>query len=149
MTSTRLNAPASQISAPARRYPAENRAGYRYRRPACVRKRGQARVSVSINAQVLPSRAAAITCSVRVVLPEHSARVPRRYAPIGRPPVPSARCPVKEPVEIVSTSIERILPRRMMEPLPNCFFNLAQCCRQRFLFVFVDSHYYSCHATWY
>src|SRR5690606_23055051 len=25
-------------------------------------------------------------------------------------------------------------------------FDLAQCCRQRFLFVFVDSHYYSCHA---
>ena len=23
---------------------------------------------------------------------------------------------------------------------------LAQCCRQRFLFVFVDSHFYSCHA---
>ena len=26
------------------------------------------------------------------------------------------------------------------------FLNLAQCCRQRFLFVFVDSHFYSCHA---
>ncbi len=41
--------------------------------------------------------------------------------PRGRPPTPSARSIASEPVESVSTFILALLPRRMIEPSPNCF----------------------------
>src|ERR1017187_2160587 len=40
--------------------------------------------------------------------------------PSGRPPTPSARSIASEPVEMVSTFILALLPRRMIEPSPNC-----------------------------
>src|ERR1035438_5946883 len=40
--------------------------------------------------------------------------------PSGRPPTPSARSIASEPVESVSTFILALLPRRMIEPSPNC-----------------------------
>src|SRR5579862_7670992 len=57
--------------------------------------------------------------------------------PSGRPPTPRARSIASEPVESVSTFILALLPRRMMEPSPNClvmeesarsmFFSRAVC----------------------
>src|SRR6185295_1518645 len=41
--------------------------------------------------------------------------------PRGRPPTPRARSMASEPVERVSTFILALLPRRMIEPSPNCF----------------------------
>src|ERR1019366_1047924 len=41
--------------------------------------------------------------------------------PSGRPPPPSGRSMASEPVERVSTFILVLLPRRMIEPSPNCF----------------------------
>src|SRR5579863_7702010 len=41
--------------------------------------------------------------------------------PRGRPPTPRARSIASEPVESVSTFILALLPRRMIEPSPNCF----------------------------
>src|SRR5271157_1716503 len=40
--------------------------------------------------------------------------------PRGRPPTPSARSIARDPVETVSTFILALLPRRMIEPSPNC-----------------------------
>src|SRR5476651_231247 len=40
--------------------------------------------------------------------------------PLGRPPTPSARSIAREPVESVSIFILWLLPRRMIEPSPNC-----------------------------
>src|SRR5258708_39633327 len=41
--------------------------------------------------------------------------------PRGKPPTPRARSIASEPVESVSTFILVLLPRRMIEPSPNCF----------------------------
>src|SRR2546423_12481528 len=40
--------------------------------------------------------------------------------PLGKPPTPSARSTASEPVVSVSTFILVLLPRRMIEPSPNC-----------------------------
>ena len=40
--------------------------------------------------------------------------------PRGRPPTPRARSTASDPVESVSTFILALLPRRMIEPSPNC-----------------------------
>src|SRR5690348_3649385 len=44
--------------------------------------------------------------------------------PLGRPPTPSMRSMASEPVESVSTFILALLPRRMIEPSPNCLVML-------------------------
>src|SRR5436190_22079851 len=44
--------------------------------------------------------------------------------PRGRPPTPRARSMASEPVESVSTFILALLPRRMIEPSPNCLVML-------------------------
>src|SRR3990172_5095062 len=52
--------------------------------------------------------------------------------PRGRPPTPRARSIASEPVEIVSTRIFVALPRRMIEPSPNCLV-MAETARSMFL----------------
>src|ERR1700748_349553 len=61
-------------------------------------------------------------CSVMVVLPEDSGPKISITRPRGTPPTPSAASKEIEPVEITEMgTIASLLPRRMIEPLPNCF----------------------------
>src|ERR1700689_3586566 len=61
-------------------------------------------------------------CKVIVVLPEDSGPKISITRPRGTPPTPSAASKEIEPVEITEMgTIASLLPRRMIEPLPNCF----------------------------
>src|SRR3984893_2356191 len=60
--------------------------------------------------------------SVSVVLPDDSGPKISMTRPRGMPPTPSAMSSPKEPVGMESTSyVAPASPRRMTEPLPNCF----------------------------
>src|SRR5580704_4015059 len=66
--------------------------------------------------------ASAITCSVMVVLPEDSGPNTSTTRPRGKPPTPRAASNEIAPVEITEMgTIASFDPRRMIEPLPNCF----------------------------
>src|ERR1700691_3204964 len=66
--------------------------------------------------------ASAITCSVMVVLPDDSGPNTSITRPRGKPPTPSAASKEMDPVEITAMgTIASFDPRRMIEPLPNCF----------------------------
>ena len=66
--------------------------------------------------------ASAMICSVMVVLPDDSGPKISTTRPRGTPPTPSAASKEIEPVLIVEIgTIASLLPRRMIEPLPNCF----------------------------
>src|SRR5579885_2766311 len=57
-----------------------------------------------------------------VVLPEDSGPKISMTRPRGTPPTPSAASNEIEPVEMVETgATASLLPRRIIEPLPNCF----------------------------
>ena len=57
-----------------------------------------------------------------VVLPEDSGPKISITRPRGTPPTPSAASKEIEPVEMTEIgTIASLLPRRMIEPLPNCF----------------------------
>ena len=57
-----------------------------------------------------------------MVLPEDSGPKISMTRPRGTPPTPSAASKEIEPVEMVEMgTTASLLPRRMMEPLPNCF----------------------------
>src|ERR1700679_1280309 len=61
-------------------------------------------------------------CSVMVVLPEDSGPKISTTRPRGTPPTPNAASKEIEPVLMVEIgTIASLLPRRMIEPLPNCF----------------------------
>ena len=65
--------------------------------------------------------ASAMICSVMVVLPDDSGPKISMTRPRGTPPTPSAASKEMEPVEMAAMGTTSLLPRRMMEPLPNCF----------------------------
>ena len=52
--------------------------------------------------------------------------------PRGSPPTPRARSMASEPVEMVSTTMRVALPRRMIEPSPNCLV-MAETASSMFL----------------
>src|SRR2546428_583613 len=64
--------------------------------------------------------ASAMTWRARVVLPEDSGPKISTTRPRGIPPTPRAASRESEPVGIAGTSTFSRLPRRMIEPLPNC-----------------------------
>src|SRR2546428_296826 len=70
--------------------------------------------------------ASAMTWRARVVLPEDSGPKISTTRPRGIPPTPRAASRESEPVGIAGTSTFSRLPRRMIEPLPNC---LSICAR--------------------
>src|SRR3954466_14619762 len=63
----------------------------------------------------------AMTCSVRVVLPDDSGPYISTTRPRGRPPTPSARSRPSDPVDTTSMSLIASASIFMIEPLPNCF----------------------------
>ena len=109
--------------APARRSPAGRPAGCRYPRRASWRRPGSSACSASTNAARPPAFcASAMICSVMVVLPEDSGPKISITRPRGTPPTPSAASKEIEPVEMTAIgTIASFDPRRMIEPLPNCF----------------------------
>src|SRR3984885_15587418 len=84
---------------------------------------GSRACSASTNAAVPPLACAeAIMARVSVVLPEDSGPNISITRPRGMPPTPSAMSRPNEPVGIESTSyVAPASPKRMTEPLPNCF----------------------------
>ena len=66
--------------------------------------------------------ASAMIWRVMVVLPEDSGPKISMTRPRGTPPTPRAASKLMEPVEITEMgTMASLAPRRMMEPLPNCF----------------------------
>src|SRR5689334_664987 len=66
--------------------------------------------------------ASAMTCRAMVVLPEDSGPKISTTRPRGKPPTPRAASKEMAPVEITEIgTIASLLPRRMIDPLPNCF----------------------------
>src|SRR3984885_11070024 len=66
--------------------------------------------------------ASAMIWRVMVVLPEDSGPKISMTRPRGTPPTPRAASKLIEPVEMTEIgTIASLAPRRMMEPLPNCF----------------------------
>src|SRR6185436_10000847 len=65
--------------------------------------------------------ASAVTCRARVVFPEDSGPKISEMRPRGNPPMPSAASTEMDPVEMVGTACTACAPRRITEPLPNCF----------------------------
>src|SRR5690348_4095762 len=66
--------------------------------------------------------ASATTCRASVVLPDDSGPKISTTRPRGMPPTPSAASKEMAPVEITEMgTTASLLPRRMIEPLPNCF----------------------------
>src|ERR1035438_7893127 len=66
--------------------------------------------------------ASAMTCSAIVVLPEDSGPKISTTRPRGKPPTPSAASKEIAPVEMIAIgTIASFEPKRMIEPLPNCF----------------------------
>src|SRR5262245_32963181 len=76
-----------------------------------------------MNAQMPPRFcASATTCRVNVVLPDDSGPYTSTMRPRGRPPQPSAMSSPSDPVGMTLISgATWSMPRRMIEPLPNCF----------------------------
>src|SRR5262245_32457492 len=70
--------------------------------------------------------ASEITCRARVVLPEDSGPKISTTRPRGMPPTPRAASRESDPVGMAGTSTFSRLPRRMIDPLPNC---LSICAR--------------------
>src|SRR5258707_176898 len=79
--------------------------------------------SASTNAAIPPSFcASAISWTDSVVLPDDSGPKISMTRPRGTPPTPRAKSMLMAPVGIVSIGrIAPFCPRRMIEPLPNCF----------------------------
>src|ERR1035437_8836616 len=73
-----------------------------------------------------------MTLKQKVVLPEDSGPYTSMMRPLGKPPTPRARSMASEPVESVSTFILVLLPRRMIEPSPNCLV-MAESASSMFL----------------
>src|ERR1019366_6404265 len=65
--------------------------------------------------------ASATTCRATVVLPEDSGPKISEMRPRGKPPIPSAKSTEMDPEEIAGTATTGWPPRRITEPLPNCF----------------------------
>src|SRR5436305_12193054 len=66
--------------------------------------------------------ASAITCKAMVVLPEDSGPKTSTTRPRGKPPMPRAASKEMAPVEITDIgTMASFEPKRMIEPLPNCF----------------------------
>ena len=82
---------------------------------------GSSACSTSMKAARPPRRwASAMTLRQKVVLPDDSGPKISMIRPRGRPPTPKVRSMASEPVEMVSTTMRVALPRRMMDPSPNC-----------------------------
>jgi len=81
----------------------------------------------------------AITCSVKVVLPDDSGPYTSTTRPRGKPPIPRAMSSPSEPVETTSmSSATWPSAMRMIEPLPNCFSICANAAARAFCRSFVS-----------
>src|SRR5438876_8361726 len=65
--------------------------------------------------------ASARMCWQSVVLPDASGPKISVIRPRGMPPTPRARSSATDPVEMTSMGVLARSPRRMIEPVPNCF----------------------------
>ena len=94
---------------------------------------GSRACSTSMKAASPPRRwASAITLRQNVVFPDDSGPKISMMRPRGSPPTPRARSIASEPVEMVSTTMRVALPRRMIEPSPNCLV-IAETASSMFL----------------
>ncbi len=82
---------------------------------------GSKACSASTKAAVPPNFwHSAMTCRVKVVLPEDSGPKISTTLPLGNPPIPKAISKPSEPVEIASISrMTPASPSRITDPLPN------------------------------